>query len=46
MKELATGDELRFSVEMWLEKTDENPEIAVELPAIWPDVPPLPCKLS
>jgi len=46
MRNLSNGDELRFPVEMWLERTDENPEIALELPSVWPDIPPVPCKLD
>uniref|UniRef100_A0A915KBB8 PLAT domain-containing protein n=1 Tax=Romanomermis culicivorax TaxID=13658 RepID=A0A915KBB8_ROMCU len=38
MKEKSSGDELRFPVEMWLEKSEDNPEIAIELPAVWPDL--------
>ncbi len=37
LKDEDSGDELRFPVEMWLEA-----DSVVDLPAIWPDVPPLP----
>uniref|UniRef100_A0A914WSS5 PLAT domain-containing protein n=1 Tax=Plectus sambesii TaxID=2011161 RepID=A0A914WSS5_9BILA len=37
LRDSVSCDELRFPVEMWL-----DPDAIIELPAVWPDSPPLP----
>lgn len=41
LKDQDTGEELHFDYNDWVESTNENPEGAVELPAIRPDLHPV-----
>ena len=41
LKDQDTGEELHFEFNDWIESTMDNPEGAVELPVIRPDLQPL-----
>ena len=46
LKDQDTGEELHFDHNDWIESTNENPEGAVELPVVRPDLHPVTGKLN